>query len=128
MQVHEFDPEIYPYKLWVVISKTSEPIMEMFKEYSGDDIIFKESFINSSRALTLPVIKKDTLKYGVLLHIKSKKYLTYEVVAHESSHAAKYLFEHIGASVSEHEPFEYVVGWVAKCCEQVKKFKKIEIM
>jgi hypothetical protein len=42
---------------------------------------------------------------------------------HESSHAAKYLFKHIGADIKEHEPFEYVIGWVAGCCEKVKKNK-----
>lgn len=35
----------------------------------------------------------------------------------EASHVAKFLFEHIGAEIKEHEPFEYAVGWVAECCD-----------
>jgi hypothetical protein len=49
--------------------------------------------------------------------------MTYEIVAHESSHAAKYLFDHIRAEVEPHEPFEFVVGWIAGCCEKVKNNK-----
>ena len=44
------------------------------------------------------------------------------VVAHEASHAAKDLFEYIGAEPSAHETFEYLLGWIVdKCYEAIAK-------
>ena len=117
--VQEFDPVIYPYKLWVMVAKNAEGISELFYNYNGEPI----KIDNVEIAITLPVMNKETKKYGVLICFKSKKDMTFEVVAHEASHAAKGLFEHINAGIDEHEPFEYVVGWIAKCCEKVKKNK-----
>lgn len=56
------------------------------------------------------------------MFFRSKK-ISFELAAHEASHAAKYLFEHIGADCSIHEPFEYVIGWIAGCVETVKNYK-----
>jgi len=123
-EVHEFDPVIYPYKVWIVIRNSPEVLCDKFKEYNGDEIVFKKGDVDRSQAFTMPVqSKNEPLYYGVVLFFRSKKTMSYEIVAHESSHAAKYLFDHIGAEVEHHEPFEYVVGWIAGCCEKVKKSK-----
>ncbi len=121
MEIHEFDPVIYPYKLWVIINKNPTYIANKFNEYSGNPIDFIERDTNGLEAFTMPVVRKENSKFGVIIFFRSRKSMSYELVAHESSHAAKYLFEHIGADVKEHEPFEYVVGWIAGCCEKVKK-------
>jgi hypothetical protein len=71
----------------------------------------------------MPVARKENAAFGVIIFFRSKKSMSYELVAHESSHAAKYLFAHINADIKEHEPFEYVIGWIAGCCEKVKKNK-----
>lgn len=120
MKVHVFDPAIYPYKLWIIIDKTPNAIADLFKEYSGATIQFIDADTCKLQAFTMPVQSKDDKSYGVILFFRSKASMTYELVSHESSHAAKYLFDHIGASVKEHEPFEYVVGWIAGCCEKAK--------
>ena len=122
MEIHEFDPVIYPYKLWVIIGKKPTSIANKFNEYSGNPIDFIDRDTNGLEAFTMPVVRKENSKFGVIIFFRSKKSMSYELVAHESSHAAKYLFEHIGADVKEHEPFEYVVGWIAGCCEKVKKY------
>lgn len=123
MKVHEFDPTIYPYKLWVIIDKNPDGLADLFDEYSGKPIEFIDRDTMGLRAFAMPVIKKENPYYGVVLFFRSKKSMTYELVAHECSHAGKYLFEHIGAEIKEHEPFEYVVGWMAGCCEKVKNNK-----
>ena len=119
--IQEFDPVIYPYKLWVLIAKNTDSISELFYEYSGEPLKF--AIDTTGIAYTTPVMEKETRKYGVLIFFKSKRDMTFETVAHEASHAAKYLFSHINASIDEHEPFEYVIGWIAKCCSQVKSKK-----
>lgn len=124
-EIYEFDPVIYPYKLWVVIGKTPNAIAEQFNEYTGNTIEFIESDTKMMEAFTMPVIKKDNSSYGVVIFFRSKKSMSYGLVAHESSHAAKYLFEHINADMEVHEPFEYVIGWMAKCCEKVKNIKSL---
>ena len=122
MEIHEFDPVIYPYKLWIIISKKPTYIANKFNKYNGNPIDFIDRDTNGLEAFTMPVVRKENSKFGVIIFFRSKKSMSYELVAHESSHAAKYLFEHIGADVKEHEPFEYVVGWIAGCCEKVKKY------
>ena len=120
--IHEFDPVIYPYKIWVVIDKKPGSISEMFYEYDGSEIL---SWDNTSHldAMAMSVMKKDNSSYGAVVYFRSKKSMTYNIIAHECSHAAKMMFEHIGADVKPHEPFEYVVGWIAECCEKVLKNK-----
>ena len=124
MNIHEFNPVIYPYKVWIVINKNPAGIADRFKEYDGSKIVFAQGDVDRSEAFTMPVQSKEKpLFYGVVLFFRSKKSMSYELVAHEASHAAKYLFDHIGADVSHHEPFEYVIGWIARCCEEVKRYK-----
>ena len=123
MEIHEFDPVIYPYKLWVIIDKKPTDIADKFNEYSGKPIDFIDRDAMGLEAFTMPVARKENPNFGVIIFFRSKKGMSYELVAHESSHAAKFLFEHISADIKEHEPFEYVVGWIAGCCEKVKKNK-----
>ena len=123
MIIKEFDPVIYPYKLWIVINKSPLCLPDIFDEYTGEKMEFIERDTEKMEAFTMPVIHKESESYGVVIFLRSKKSMTYELVAHESSHAAKYLFEHIGADIKDHEPFEYVIGWIAGCCQKVKNNK-----
>ena len=121
--IHEFDPVIYPYMLWIVIAQEPDIIEEKFNEYTGDRIVFVAGDVDRSDAFTMPVQRKENPRFGVVVFFRSKKSMSFELVSHESSHAAKYLFDHIGADIRDHEPFEYVIGWIAGCCEKVKKNK-----
>lgn len=123
MEIHEFNPIIYPYRLWIVVDKSPKAISDKFDEYSGKPIENIERDTKNLAAFTMPVVSKENPEYGVIIFMRSRKSMTFELVAHESSHAAKYLFEHIGADMKEHEPFEFAIGWIADCCEKVKKKK-----
>lgn len=118
--IHEFDPVIYPYKLWVIIAGSPDIVAKKFDEYGGKPILFVEGDVDRSEAFTMPVRSKNNAAYGVVIFLRTKRSLTFNLVAHESSHAAKYLFDHIGADVDPHEPFKYVVGWIAGCLGKVK--------
>lgn len=120
--IHEFDPVIYPYKVWIVI-KDIKAIKDNFIGNDGESMNDIDENTKMLDAFVIPARKTDCNRYGVVVFFSSKKSMTYNIVAHEASHAAKYLFKHIGADIYEHEPFEYVVGWIAECCEKVLKNK-----
>lgn len=121
MKIHEFDPVIYPYKLWVIIDKSMKEIPDLFVDRDRNPLDHLRDEDLSTEAVTIAAIRKEDFRRGVMLFFRSKKSMTYKLVAHEACHAAKFLFEHIDADMREHEPFEYVVGWIAECCEIVKK-------
>nr|DAW15739.1 MAG TPA: hypothetical protein [Caudoviricetes sp.] len=124
MNIREFDPVIYPFRLWVIVGGTDKEISDLFLQYEGEEIESLDKGISKSEAFAMPVMSKDGNYYGVVVYFVNRRVMTCSVIAHESSHAAKFLFEHIGADVKEHEPFEYVVGWIAGCCEKAKKNKE----
>lgn len=127
MILEMFDPVIYPYKIWIVINKTPECLSEYFYEYSGKPIQFEDSNgTNRMEAFCMQVKGKVTSQYGTVIYFRNKKNMDYDIIAHEASHAAKQLFEHINADMSDHEPFEYLVGWIAKCCGIVKHSKEFK--
>lgn len=119
MNIHEFDPVIYPYKLWIIISKNYSCVAEHFYNDDGSEITAID--FKNIDAFTIPVIEKKSKKLGVVILFPSKKNISFKNVAHEASHAAKMLFEYIKADCREHEPFEYLLGWIADCCHKVKK-------
>lgn len=128
MEIYEFNPVIYPYKLWIVLDKDPRVIQDEFDEYSGKPIERIEEDTMMSEAFTMPVMKKGDRKFGVTIFFRSKRSMQFELVSHESSHAAKYLFEHVGADIAPHEPFEYVVGWISSCIGRVKAGKEVPIL
>lgn len=124
MNIREFNPVIYPFRLWVVIGGADKGISDSFLQYNGKEIENLDKDMARLEAFAMPVISKKSNHYGVVVYFVNRRVMTCSVIAHESSHAAKFLFEHIGADVKEHEPFEYVVGWIAGCCEKTKKNKE----
>ena len=122
-----FDPVIYPYKIWIVVNKTPECLSEYFYEYSGKPIQFEDGDgTNYMEGFCIQAKGKVTSQYGTVIYFRNKKNMDYYIIAHEASHAAKQLFEHINADMSDHEPFEYLVGWIAKCCGIVKHSKEFK--
>ena len=120
--VHEFDPVIYPIKLYVAVGEISKTLSENFVRYdNGSEIQPMDD--SMGLAVTEKVRHKDTNKYGVAIIFGRKKDMNINYICHESVHAAKYMFEHINAEIEPHEPFEYLTGWIAECIETVKKTK-----
>jgi len=120
IQVHQFNPVIYPYKLWVIISQGTTIIPDTFYDDHGKEIVDFEPDTCKLEALAMPVKHKQSGHYGVVVLFRNRRNMDMGLVAHEASHAAKYLFDHINANPCPHEPFEYVVGWIAGCIERVK--------
>jgi len=121
IQIHQFDPVIYPFKIWITIGITDFQLKSNFCNLDYSEISYNLS--KDSHAFTDDVRHKETRYVGALINFENKKQITMNNVAHEASHAAKMLFEYIGADIRQHEPFEYVIGWIADCCDQVRKNK-----
>lgn len=109
-EVYEFDPQIYPRRLWIAISKESFP--DRFEDVSVWD--------EASDAITETVYDKINNKGGVLIRFESPD-MGMKQISHEATHAAIDIFSYIGAypDPKNQEPFVYLVGWVAACCEKV---------
>jgi len=124
VQIHQFDPVLYPYKFWVMVTDNLSLISDNFTERDGSPITFTSN-LGTYEAITLDIRKKGVNNnyYGALMLFSSKNNMNIKHITHESSHASKRCFEHIGANVAEHEPFEYLLGWVAECVYKVKNYK-----
>ena len=122
--IHEFDPCIYPQLLWVVKGGSLEEIRKTleFPELSEED--------KSGGAITLSAYDKENERGGFLVWFpKAKDMLLHgDWMAHEASHVALGIFDYIGAEAkaSDSEPFAYLVGWVFKCIDEVRKFKEVK--
>lgn len=117
MKIHEFDPVVYPCKLWVAVS--TDTFSDRFEDVSEWD--------DTADAIVDCVRDKLRNLGGILVRFESKNAITIANIAHESSHIAMNIFDYIGAKVdlANQETFSYLVGWVADCINQVRtgKFK-----
>ena len=117
--VYEFDPCVYPRLLWVVKGGTIDGIKETLNlgEYEVDE--------EESGAVTLcNVRRKSDGNLGALIWFpKLSNINNLDWIAHESTHAALYVFAEVGATVDfeNQEPFAYMVGWVFDCVNKVRK-------
>lgn len=113
--LHEFDPLIYPRKLWVTIGTDKFP--DVFDEVCDWD--------ESAYAITSNVHDKVNDRGGILIRFQNKSAMTADVITHEATHAAMEIFDYIGAQIDlkNQEVFSYLCGWIAKCIAQVKNHK-----
>lgn len=117
---HEFDPVIYPFKVWVVITDNEQIVKNRFCEPDNKELDIE---LKGYGATTSFLKDKSTNKKGVLIAFNKRRHMDMNTIAHESSHAAKIIFEKIGAEVAPHEPLEYLLGWIAECCDKVRRNK-----
>lgn len=126
VQFHQFDPIIYPRKLWVGITNNCNTIREQFNyEYENE----LEDVIEKSTAFVFPCTHKESDKLGVCVIFLNRENMDTKTIAHESVHIASQIFSDcnmtMGFDDGNDEHFAYLVGWAADCINQVKtgKFK-----
>lgn len=123
-KVHEFDPQIYPRKLWVVKGGDVNSLKDMFAQANEEELQLSD--VDAHAALTYSVMMKDKSKLlGELIYFCSSKFMDAEKTTHEAVHAALDIFSDMGCMVDydNQEPFAYLVGWIADCIDQVKRNK-----
>jgi hypothetical protein len=122
--VHQFEPVIYPRKLWICISHDGVALNGMFLHYETKELMrFEEYDIKSKEALVFPVIDRRSDYAGVLIVFTKRKYMTCKTIAHEAVHAAGYIFQHIGQKIDFDESFAFLTGWIANCCWIIRNGK-----
>lgn len=119
--IHEFDPCIYPRKLWVIKGGTLEGIREQM--IVSDKL---EIDPDEQGAVTFPATLKKTGLYGYCVWFPSAKDIRRgDWIAHEATHVALSIFSDIGMLVEyeNQETLAYMVGWVYECIDEVRRFK-----
>lgn len=118
-QIHEFDCEIYPRKLWVAVGVPYACVKDMFEAVEPMDDS-SDAQVDHTRRI------KPDVRSGISIRFENRKAMTLSNIAHESTHAAMEIFSYVGAypDPKNQEPFAYLCGWVAKCINEVKNKKK----
>jgi hypothetical protein len=123
MIIHEFDPVIFPVKLWILENPSVKKIKENFIPLDKNFFVPNE-FSEDGIAYTSRISKNTySNKYGVWICILRKKDMKDGDYAHEACHAVNEIYNYVGADNIDlgGEPHAYFVGWVADCIYEVVK-------
>lgn len=120
-QIHEFYPEVYPRRVWIVKGGKLEALRERFCKRDNTEICFKgayEGYVDS-------VMYKENGSLGELIWFPYASAMPVGHISHEATHAAIDIFDDCGCRIDaeNQEPFAYLVGWIAKCINEVKRGK-----
>lgn len=127
-KIFEFDPVIYPTRVWVAVSPSYDDVNDKFYflDESLDEVVeeSKEKFDKhcSAIATTFAVVDRESAWKGVLVAIWRRKETGYGVVSHESTHCTDFLCDQLGIggySFNDGEPRAYYTQWVANCIGDV---------
>ena len=121
IQIHQFDPVIYPVKLFVVKNSTQEVIHENFQLPNGDSLNTDRHIGGYAFTYNRIVENKKTAKWGVLIRLFGKQ--TASVMAHEATHAARVIWDWLGENITGAEADAYLVQWIVDCLDQVNRNK-----
>ena len=121
-QIHQFDPVIYPVKLYVVKYPDKNEINDKF--YSIDKLPINYRLSTAAEATTCKSVVrlKETNKYGVLITIYPGP-ISIGAIAHEATHAAGVIWDWLGENNIGEEANAYLVQWVVDCLDQVNRNK-----
>lgn len=130
-KIHEFDPLIYPTRIWVGVNVPYKEASEKFYALLSDGSIadFDEAVENQGCtpiATCYPVRDKESGWRGIFCHIKRPKLASVGVTAHEAEHIVCWICEQFGiqsATFDDSEPRAYLMQWVANCIYDVLKGK-----
>lgn len=119
--IHEFDPVIYPRKVWITYDATSDDLNNMFP--TGDLYGNKFKDEEGYYGIAYRTKRGDNDKGGVLIRFADNKdSMSSWNMLHEVMHAAAMICDYVGikADWDNDEAFVYLATWIMKCCEQVK--------
>lgn len=131
--IFEFDPAIYPTRLWVAREKdtTLDEMDEKFYSFSENNkaVYFKENVSlppQNVNARTYVVGDKKSCFRGCLVFLNKAKLRT-GVLAHEASHCVDWLFQELGvesgSTFENGEARAYYLEWITDRIEDVLKNK-----
>jgi hypothetical protein len=132
--IQEFNPSIYPTRLWIGSEVGYEEVEEKFWALTTDiertpltrEIYEKNSLIV---ATCFPVCDKESGWCGIFLQVWRPKAFDVGFIAHESSHVADFVFENFDIQCNGFEGGEakaYFIQWVANCIVEHLNVKLIK--
>lgn len=132
-KIHEFNPTVYPFRLWVGVKLPYEEVDDGFYALSQDmeRMDFTLDMYSHDRFCVVtcyPACSKSDGFIGILCIIHKPEFLSVGKMAHEASHITDFLCDRIGLNGFNFEDGEaraYFTEWAADCINQVKtgKFK-----
>lgn len=135
--IHELNPVIYPFKIWVTTNPDHKLIIDNFYGLDSDYNLFEieEKQLIKNRfiiATTFAVVSKLVSQSGLLIVIKLPTKMDAETIAHESAHCADYICENLGIvsrTFDDGEAYAYLLGWIVGEITKLKKrnFKPITL-
>ena len=121
LDIFYFDCVIYPVIVVITIGNELSSLDKTFTDCDGNSLGFSDLEFENSKALTYTAKRKEDNNFCIIISFEDKDSFTYKTVAHEAVHAAKEIFSFINADINPHEPFEYLVGYIAQCCDNSLK-------
>ena len=129
-RVVEFDPIIYPTRLWVALAPSFKTLEKEFDFLDDNDEVTdaREEYENHKYAIatTFAVVQKKTLWKGCLVVVWKKSDFSVGTCAHEATHVYDWLDNELGLNCQHYdndEPKAYYVDWVADSIDKVLKGK-----
>ena len=110
----EYDPVIYPRKLWVHIGYD---LKELAPKAFYNVVIGEKKYYSGVEYGE--VVRKIDDKYGILVSFTNRKYMTMDVCAHEASHVCDDLENALNIKHGD-EPSAYLLGWIASCINKAR--------
>lgn len=116
-----FSNGIYPRRLYVAVGLSEDDVNRMFISERGMLTLDWEG----SDAATFDEIRdRDTLTYGSLVVFRSRGEMAPGTMAHEAVHVMESYMDVLGIERAErgtNEHLSYLLGWIVKCMDEVKK-------
>ena len=116
-----FSNGIYPRRLYVAVGLSEDDVNRMFISESG---MFTLNWEDYSAATFDEVRDRDTMTYGSLVIFRSKCDMSPGTMAHEAVHVMESYMDVLGIERAErgtNEHLSYLLGWIVKCMDEVKK-------
>lgn len=119
-RIYEFDPVIYPRKLWVATGDINE-VLSKFEYVDGKPL---EAKSKGFFGVTFDIATdKERTKLGCLIYFRHIE--TSAQAMHEAVHAANRIFEDLGITFTLYadEHYAYFVAWICDCIDKVRTGK-----
>ena len=116
-----FSNGIYPRRLYVAVGLSEDDVNRMFISESGMLTLDLEGH---DAATFDEVMDRDTMTYGSLVVFRSKGEMAPGTMAHEAVHVMESYMDVLGIERAEkgtNEHLSYLLGWIVKCMDEVKK-------
>lgn len=131
-KIYEFDPLIYPCRIWVGFNLSDKDISEVFYglDENGYRIDISDDVSRNTNCIIArchPVSHKKSGWRGVLLNILRPKSLSAGVIAHEAEHIVCWICDELGiacTSFDDSEPRAYLMQWLVDEIWNIVKGKR----